>query len=84
MFGTLKKHNALKSMLRLAENPCYVISVPDFKNLNAALPIVKQRLCEIMSNDALNPRAQITSRRPKRVNVCYHDLSAGINIVQLF
>jgi hypothetical protein len=62
------KHNALKSMLRLAENPCFVVSVPDFDNLNAALPIVKQRLCEIMSNKALNPKAQLQNRIRKRVN----------------
>ena len=60
------KYNALKSMLRLAENPCYVISVPDFENLNAALPILKQRLCEVMSNDDLNPSAQLQNRIRRR------------------
>ena len=55
-------------MLRLAENPCYVISVPDFENLKAALPIVQQRLCEIMSNEALNPKAQIQNRIRRKVN----------------
>ena len=54
-------------MLRLAENPCYVISVPDFENLNAALPIVKQRLCEIMENKELNPNAQLQNRIRRRV-----------------
>ena len=55
-------------MLRLAENPCYVVSVPDFENLNAALPIVKQRLCEIMSNEAVNPKAQLQNRIRRQVN----------------
>ena len=56
--GIEQDENAIKNLLKIAENPCYVINVPKAEFIFGALPIVKQRLCEIMQNSEKYPRAQ--------------------------
>ena len=60
--GIEQDENAIKNLLKIAENPCYVINVPKADFIFGALPIVKQRLCEIMQNPNKYPRAQKVSR----------------------
>ena len=48
--------DSIKHLMKLAENPCNVMTVPTFDKLFISLPIVKQRLCEIMASGQANPK----------------------------
>ena len=56
-----KEPVSIRNWLKIAENPCFVLTIPKWENLDSALPIVKQRLCEIMHNPALYPRGNINN-----------------------
>ena len=46
----------IKHLMKIAENPCFVQTVPSFDKLHISLPIVKQRLCEIMVSEHKSPK----------------------------
>ena len=53
--------DSIKHLMKLAENPCHVLTVPAFDKLSMSMPIVKQRLCEIMTSGQANPKGNTSS-----------------------
>ena len=50
------QENNIQHLMKIAENPCFVQTVSSFDKLYISLPIVKQRLCEIMVSDHKSPK----------------------------
>ena len=77
--------NDMKSLLQIAENPCYVIPIPNWKSLSTSLSILKQRICEILKNDSNSPSEQEASRKRPKIsdfdsNQIYNSDSIGLPI----